>query len=146
MDMMTFTFSFHGSLQIACNYWQGKICLLFRNISALHLSELVMGYESWNWKLRPLVLLGLERSYAALLLLFVGHIFLNSISSVNVEMTEIRSNTPWFGLFVLNDSAVQQALWHGYKRWAGWQWYFISWWNVCEYILHCSSKTPHCLE
>lgn len=140
---MTFTFSFHGSLQIACNYWQGKICLLFRNILAVHLPELVMGYESCNRKLHPFVLLGLERSHAALLC--VGHVFLNSISSVNVEMTEIRSNTPirltFCEWFCCSAGCVAWL-----QKWKGWQCYLISWLNVCEYILYCSPKTPHCLE
>lgn len=88
----------------------------------------------------------MERSCAELLLLFVGHVFLNSVFSINVEMSEIRSNILWLGLFFVNASAVQQAVWHGYKKWKGWQCYFIGWLNVCEYILHCSSKTTHCLD
>lgn len=108
---MTSTFSFHGSLQIASNYWQGKKKLLVIQKYFCSASPRT-GDGLWKLELKTasicLAWLGLERSHAVILFELL---FLNSFSSMNVEMTEIRSNTPWSGLFFGKDSAVQQAVW-----------------------------------
>lgn len=81
--MMTFTFSFHGSFQIACNYWQEKNCLLFRNIFALHLTSSGVGFRKLKFKAASICFVWLDGSCAALLLPFIGCVFLNPVFSLN---------------------------------------------------------------
>lgn len=81
--MMTFTFSFHGSFQIACNYWQEKNCLLFRNIFALHLTSSGVGFRKLKFKAASICFVWLDGSCAALLSPFIGCVFLNPVFSLN---------------------------------------------------------------
>lgn len=81
--MMTFTFSFHGSFQIACNYWQEKNCSLFRNIFALHLTSSGVGFRKLKFKAASICFVWLDGSCAALLLPFIGCVFLNPVFSLN---------------------------------------------------------------